>query len=133
MDKKSLDSFEVRTVLDPNPVGGGGRQLHYYSLPRFAEQAGVDIARLPYSLKILLENLLRNEDGVAVKRDDALALAHWDPQAKPITEVAFHPARVVLQDFTGVPRWSIWRRCATPWRPSAATRRASIRSSPRSW
>jgi aconitate hydratase len=103
MDKKSLDSFEVRTVLDLSAAGGGGRQLHYYSLPRFAEQAGVDIARLPYSLKILLENLLRNEDGVAVKRDDVLALAHWEPQAKPSTELAFHPARVVLQDFTGVP------------------------------
>ncbi|HEU4577751.1 MAG TPA: aconitate hydratase AcnA [Polyangiaceae bacterium] len=98
MDKKSLDSFEVRTVLEL-----GARQLHYYSLPRFAEQSGCDISRLPYSLKILLENLLRNEDGVAVKRDDVLALAHWDPQAKPITEIALHPARVVLQDFTGVP------------------------------
>ena len=98
MDKTSLDSFEVKAALDL-----GARTLHYYSLPRFAEHAGIDISRLPYSLKILLENLLRNEDGVAVKRDDALALAHWDPQAKPITEVAFHPARVVLQDFTGVP------------------------------
>ncbi|MEO8178303.1 MAG: aconitate hydratase AcnA [Deltaproteobacteria bacterium] len=98
MDKSGLDSFEVRAVLDL-----GGRQLSYYSLPRFAAQSGVDIERLPYSLKILLENLLRHEDGVSVKRDDVLALAHWDAQAKPVTEVAFHPARVVLQDFTGVP------------------------------
>jgi aconitate hydratase len=98
MDKTSLDSFEVRSTLEL-----GGRQLHYYSLPQFAAHSGVDIGRLPYSLKILLENLLRHEDGVTVRRDDVLALAHWDAQAKPITEVALHPARVVLQDFTGVP------------------------------
>jgi aconitate hydratase len=98
MDKTSLDSFEVRSALEL-----GGRQLHYYSLPQFAAHSGIDIERLPYSLKILLENLLRHEDGVSVRRDDVLALAHWDAQAKPITELAFHPARVVLQDFTGVP------------------------------
>jgi aconitate hydratase len=98
MDKKSLDSFDVRTSLD-----SGGRSVDYYSLPKFAESARVDISRLPYSLKILLENLLRNEDGKNVKRDDILALAHWDPKAKPSAEVAFFPARVVLQDFTGVP------------------------------
>ena len=98
MDKASLDSFEVRT-----PLNVAGRTLHYFSLPRFAERARVDISRLPYSLKILLENLLRNEDGKNVRRDDVLALASWDPRAKPSTEVAFFPARVVLQDFTGVP------------------------------
>ncbi len=98
MDKTSIDSFDVSSVLDL-----GGRALRYYSLPRFAEQSGVDISRMPYALKILLENLLRNEDGVNVKHDDILALAHWDPAAKPSTELAFHPARVVLQDFTGVP------------------------------
>jgi aconitate hydratase len=98
MEKKSADSFEVRSSLEL-----GGRTLGYFSLPKFAEQSGVDISRLPYSLKVLLENLLRNEDGVSVRRDDVLALAHWDPAAKPTTEVAFHPARVVLQDFTGVP------------------------------
>src|SRR5690349_13505208 len=98
MDKKSLDSFDVRTTLDV-----AGRSVDYYSLPRFAESARVDIARLPYSLKILLENLLRHEDGKNVERDDILALAHWDAKAKPSAEVAFFPARVVLQDFTGVP------------------------------
>jgi len=98
MDKKSLDSFDVRTSLDVS-----GRWVDYYSLPKFAESARVDIARLPYSLKILLENLLRHEDGKNVKRDDILALAHWDAKAKPSAEVAFFPARVVLQDFTGVP------------------------------
>ncbi len=62
-----------------------------------------DAQRLPYSLKILLENLLRTEDGLAVRTDDILALAGWNPQAKPTKEIAFMPARVLLQDFTGVP------------------------------
>ena len=60
-------------------------------------------ARLPFSLKILLENLLRTEDGLAVRPDDIEALANWDPKAKPDKEIAFTPARVLLQDFTGVP------------------------------
>ncbi len=98
MDKTSLDSFEVRTPLEI-----GGRSLDYFSLPKFAAAEKFDLGRLPYSLKILLENLLRNEDGKAVRREDVLALGRWDPKAKPSTEVAFHPARVVLQDFTGVP------------------------------
>ena len=60
-------------------------------------------ARLPYSLKILLENLLRCEDGHTVSRDDIEALLHWDPAANPENEIAFRPARVLMQDFTGVP------------------------------
>jgi aconitate hydratase len=60
-------------------------------------------ARLPYSLKVLLENLLRTEDGLSVRREDIVALAEWDPQARPAQEIAFMPARVLLQDFTGVP------------------------------
>src|SRR5437867_12787464 len=59
--------------------------------------------RLPYSLKILLENLLRCEDGLAVRPEDVIALAEWDAKAKPTKEIAFTPARVLLQDFTGVP------------------------------
>ncbi len=61
------------------------------------------VSRLPFSLKILLENLLRMEDGVDVTRDDIAALANWDPKAQPDQEISFTPARVVLQDFTGVP------------------------------
>jgi aconitate hydratase len=64
---------------------------------------GFDVARLPYSLKILLENLLRNEDGVAVTAEDIDALASWNAKAEPSLEIAFMPARVLLQDFTGVP------------------------------
>ena len=65
--------------------------------------SGVDLARLPFSLKILLENLLRNEDGTTVTADDILGLARWEPKASPSREIAFRPSRVLLQDFTGVP------------------------------
>jgi aconitate hydratase len=61
------------------------------------------VNKLPYSLKILLENLLRHEDGRDITREDILALAHWDPLAAPSTEISFTPSRVILQDFTGVP------------------------------
>jgi aconitate hydratase len=67
------------------------------------ERHGVDVSRLPYSLRILLENLLRREDGVTVTRDDILAVARWDPASPEEREIAYMPARVVLQDFTGVP------------------------------
>ena len=67
------------------------------------EGGGRDIARLPYALRILLENLLRREDGRVVTAEDVAALAGWDPQAPPEREIAFMPARVLLQDFTGVP------------------------------
>jgi aconitate hydratase len=67
------------------------------------EKAGLAVGRLPYALKILLENLLRHEDGNTVKADDIEALARWQPTAEPSTEIAFRPARVLLQDFTGVP------------------------------
>ncbi len=66
-------------------------------------QHGFNLARLPYALRILLENLLRREDGREVTGDDIAALANWDPAAEPAREIAFMPARVLLQDFTGVP------------------------------
>src|SRR5687768_15848880 len=94
----SLDTFSTRSTL-----GLGDKQFSYFSLPKFSEATGVDIGRLPYSLKILLENLLRSEDGKAVREAEVISLAQWDPQAAPNQEIAFHPARVVLQDFTGVP------------------------------
>ena len=91
------DSFATRDRLDVN-----GTSYTYASLARLGAQ--FDISRLPYSLKILLENLLRHEDGgVTVGKDQIEALARWDAQAEPDTEIAFMPARVVLQDFTGVP------------------------------
>jgi aconitate hydratase len=90
------DSFSTASSLKL-----AGREYRYYSLPKLGEK--YDISRLPFSLKILLENLLRNENGLDVKRGDIEALCRWDPQAVPATEIAFTPARVVLQDFTGVP------------------------------
>ncbi len=67
------------------------------------ERHGYDVARLPYSLRILLESLLRREDGETVRAEDIAALAGWEPAAAPATEIAFMPGRVLLQDFTGVP------------------------------
>ena len=90
------DTFSTRAELDV-----GGRRYAYASLPALGKQ--FDIARLPYSMKILLENLLRNEDGETVTGRHIEAVAKWDPKAEPSTEIAFMPARVVLQDFTGVP------------------------------
>ncbi len=89
------NSFGARFTLDV-----GGKQYEIYRLDA-VEEGHVD--RLPYSLKILLENLLRFEDGRDVTRDDILALANWDPKAEPSTEISFTPSRVILQDFTGVP------------------------------
>ena len=92
------DSFKTRKDLRL-----AGRTLGYFSLPAL-EQAGFSqIARLPYSLKILLENLLRNEDGRFVKAADIEALARWDVKSTAQREISFMPARVLLQDFTGVP------------------------------
>lgn len=79
-----------------------GKEYGFYSLKKLAEKHP-NINNLPYSLKILLENLLRLEDGTNITADDIAALANWDPQAKPDREISFTPARVVLQDFTGVP------------------------------
>ena len=80
----------------------GGDTLDYYSLPALEAQFP-QVARLPFSLKILLENLLRREDGAFVKADDIRALASWTPGSTLEKEISFMPARVLLQDFTGVP------------------------------
>ncbi len=78
------------------------RSYAFYRLSAL-EDHGHRIGRLPFSLRVLLENLLRNEDGKAVSADDIAALARWDPMAEPDREIAFSPARTLLQDFTGVP------------------------------
>ncbi len=93
----SLNSF---SALDHLQVGG--QQYEYYRLSA-VQGAGLDVASLPYGLKILLENLLRTEDGKDITAADIKALAAWDPAAAPDREISFTPARVVLQDFTGVP------------------------------
>jgi len=91
------DSFGARSTLRV-----GDRRYTFYRLAAL-EAEGIDLGRLPYSLRILLENLLRHEDGFAVTAEDILALARWDPRQPPEREIAFMPARVLLQDFTGVP------------------------------
>jgi len=89
------NSFRARSTLKV-----GDRSYEIWSLAALPQDK---LARLPFSLKILLENLLRSEDGVSVTRADIEALLEWDPAATPSHEIAFTPARVILQDFTGVP------------------------------
>ena len=89
----SLNTFASRSTLDVD-----GRDYEIYRL-----DAVPGLERLPYSLKVLAENLLRTEDGANITADHVRALATWDPAAEPDTEIQFTPARVVMQDFTGVP------------------------------
>ena len=89
------NSFNALSTLQVD-----GQTFQYYRLDALREH-GLDVSQLPFSLKILLENLLRHEDGVTVTADDIKALAAWDPKAEPDREIAFRPSRVLLQDFTG--------------------------------
>ena len=90
------NSFNAKTTLDLN-----GKSYEIFSFKALEEKH--DLSRLPYSLKILLENLLRFEDGVNVTASDIEALVNWDPKAEPSQEISFTPSRVLMQDFTGVP------------------------------
>src|SRR5215813_4068858 len=94
---QSVDSFSSRSQLKSG--------THTYEIYRLdaLKKKGVELSRLPYSLRILLENLLRHEDGKSVTADDIEFLAKWDPKAEPSREIAYMPARVLMQDFTGVP------------------------------
>src|SRR5712675_1381120 len=94
----SLDSFKSRKTLKV-----GGKTYVYYSLPAAEKNGLKGISRLPYSMKVLLENLLRNEDGRTVKKDDIVAVSKWLKKRALEHEIAFRPARVLMQDFTGVP------------------------------
>jgi aconitate hydratase A / 2-methylisocitrate dehydratase len=94
----STNSFGIRTTLK-----AGSRSFEIYSLPALEAAGFSEIARLPFSLKVLLENLLRHEDGRFVKAADIEALARWDVKSAVQKEISFAPARVLLQDFTGVP------------------------------
>src|ERR671935_1314097 len=92
------NTFNTRTDLRV-----GGQTVQMYSLPALEKAGFPGVARLPYSMKILLENLLRREDDAFVKADDIRAVAEWDATAAVEKEISFMPARVLLQDFTGVP------------------------------
>src|SRR6202521_4012951 len=94
----SLDSFKCQKTLKV-----GGKTYVYYSLPTAEKNGLKGISKLPYSMKVLLENLLRNEDGRTVKKDDIVAVSKWVKKRKLEHEIAFRPARVLMQDFTGVP------------------------------
>jgi len=87
------NSFNAKSTLEV-----GDRRYTYYRL-----DAAGDVSRLPFSMKILLENLLRREDGEVVSREDVLSIVNWDAAAEPDKEIAYMPARVLMQDFTGVP------------------------------
>ncbi len=91
------DSLKTKKTLNVD-----GKEYQYYSLQEAESQLG-DISRLPFSMKVLLENLLRCEDGQSVTVDDVKAVGEWLKQAKSTHEIAFRPSRVLLQDFTGVP------------------------------
>ena len=92
----SKDTFGARATLDVS-----GRQYEIFRLDALQER--FDVARLPYSLKVLLENALRLEDGESITSEDVEAIASWDAKAEPSVEIPFTPARVLMQDFTGVP------------------------------
>ena len=98
MATQSKDSFQTLSTVSAN-----GKTYHYYSLPKLAKQAGVDFKRIPYSIRVLIENLLRYEDGEVVTKEDVLALCNWKKSAADQREIQFMPSRVLLQDFTGVP------------------------------
>ncbi|MDG2269914.1 MAG: aconitate hydratase, partial [Alphaproteobacteria bacterium] len=91
------DSLKTRRILTV-----GGQSYDYFSLKAASEQIG-DISRLPYSMKVLLENLLRHEDGRSVSTDDIKSLVQWVQDRTSTREIAYRPARILLQDFTGVP------------------------------
>jgi len=98
MTDNKLDSFGSSATLN---VGDTAYQIS--RLDALSSKGIGHVDKLPFSLRVLLENLLRHEDGVAVTKDDIEAVASWDAKADPSVEIAYHPARVILQDFTGVP------------------------------
>jgi aconitate hydratase len=95
--QKNPDSFKSKATLT-----SGSKHYNIFRLDAL-KASGVNLSRLPFSLRILLENLLRHEDGDSVTADDIKFLANWDPKAEPSREIAYMPARVLMQDFTGVP------------------------------
>src|SRR5687768_6835576 len=97
MSPKSLDSFQSKKTLTVN-----GKKYTYFSLDALKKK-GFAVEKLPFVLKILLEGMVRLEDGRSVRKSDIATLAQWNPQSTADTEISFTPARVILQDFTGVP------------------------------
>ena len=145
----SLDSFRCC-----KPLKVGSKTYAHYSLPTAEKNGLKGISRLPFSMKVLLENLLRNEDGRSVSKEDIQAVAQWLKTKTSEREIAFRPARVLMQDFTGVPavvdlaamrnamqalggdakRSTLW--CRSIWSsttPSSSTSSGTTRRSARTW
>src|SRR6476619_2404444 len=97
MNPTGQDSLKTRSTLEVE-----GKSYAYYSLKKAGAALG-DVSRLPFSMKVLLENLLRFEDGVTVTRDDLQCMADWQKERRINREIQYRPARVLMQDFTGVP------------------------------
>ncbi|MTH98117.1 aconitate hydratase AcnA [Roseibium sp. RKSG952] len=95
---QSLDSFNCKRTLQ-----AGGKTYTYFSIPEAEENGLEGVSQLPFSLKVVLENLLRHEDGQTVRKRDIVAMAQWLLEKKSTHEIAYRPARVLMQDFTGVP------------------------------
>lgn len=93
-----MNTFRTKSNLNI-----GSEKYTFFRLKTLEDEKICDLSQLPFSIRILLENMLRNEDGKNVKKEDILLLAKWSPKEKKIKEIAFSPARVLLQDFTGVP------------------------------
>src|SRR6056297_2719254 len=96
MSNESLSNDSLNTL---SSLDAGGKTFHYYSLPKAADTLG-DLNRLPFSLKVLMENLLRNEDGTTVDRSHIDAMVQWMKDRHSETEIQFRPARVLMQDFS---------------------------------
>src|SRR5215208_4755874 len=119
----SVDSFGAKGALEVNGQS--------YEIFRLAGIEGADT--LPYSLKVLLENLLRTEDGANITAEHITKLGTWDQNAAPDTEIQFTPARVIMQDFTVSRVSSTWPPCVRRSQSSAATRPRSTPWRRRSW
>src|SRR5690348_10382461 len=91
------DTLQTRDTLQ-----AGGKSYSYYSLAKAAAKLG-DVSRLPFSMKVLLENMLRFEDGKTVTTEDVQAIVDWQKERRSDREIQYRPARVLMQDFTGVP------------------------------
>ncbi|HET8630353.1 MAG TPA: aconitate hydratase AcnA [Thermomicrobiales bacterium] len=98
VSRNAADRFGAR-----RPLAGAAQPVVYYSLDALAGEEGVNLAKLPYTVKVLLENLLRLHNGTTITEEDVLGLARWSPDQRRPRVISFLPARVLLQDFTGVP------------------------------
>jgi aconitate hydratase len=120
--QQNRDPFGTRATL----ATGSGSAV-FYRLSKLEEDGLGNVSGLPYSIKVLLEAVLRQCDDFAITEDDVKNLAAWSPSTATTFEVPYKPARVILQDLPGYRRWLIWRRCARPCTAWVTIRGGSIR------